>query len=81
MSTAGLKKPEPINTSLPSVRLFQGYIRHKQPVEIKLITGDLLLGTLNWLDANGLNLQVDDHPVMVWYSALVYVKPVGEPQA
>jgi len=81
MSTAGLKKPEPINTSLPSVRLLQGYIRHKQPVEIKLITGDLLLGTLNWLDANGLNCQVDDSAVMVWYSALVYLKPVGSPKA
>ena len=81
MSTAGLKKPEPINTSLPSVRLLQGYIRHKQPVEIKLITGDLLLGTLNWLDANGLNLQVDDSGIMVWYSALVYLKPVGKPTA
>ena len=78
-SAASLKKLEPINTSLPSTRLFQGYIRQKQPVEIKLITGDLLSGTLNWLDANGLNLQVDDRPVMIWYSALVYVTPVGEP--
>mgnify|MGYP001210777759 CR=1 FL=1 len=81
MSTAGLKKPEPINTSLPSVRLLQSYIRHKQPVEVKIMTGEAFSGILSWLDGNGICLKVDDRPFLIWYAAISYVKPIGDPQA
>jgi host factor-I protein len=59
----------------------QSYIRHKQPVEIKLITGEVLVGLLNWIDANCLNLKSEGQSFLIWFPALAYIKPVGSPQA
>lgn len=64
------------DTGLPSVRQVQGFIKDKQEVELKLSTDDLLVGKILWQDHNCLCL-VDhyEQPTLIWWQALVYLKP------
>lgn len=64
-------------TGLPSVRQIQSFIKEGQTVEVKLLTGDLLLGTLRWQDQNCVCLSQDEQPVIVWRHAIAYLKPEG----
>jgi host factor-I protein len=77
MSAAPARSHEPLDTSLPSVRNLQGFVRDKKPVELKLLTGDIFKGTLNWIDPDCLCLQNGSGEVLlVWRQALAYVKAV-----
>jgi host factor-I protein len=63
---------------LPSIRQVQEIIKEKQSVEIKLGTGDSLLGRIVWQDANFLCLiNPEDQHLLIWRQALVYIKPKG----
>ena len=60
----------------PSVRQMQGYIREKQNLEVKLLTGDVLTGNLFWQDEDCLCLQLSDGKnLTVWKQAIAYLKP------
>lgn len=64
------------NTSLPSIRQIQTYIKEKKEVEIKLITNDLHVGKVSWQDQNCICLLDQyDLPILIWLQAIVYVKP------
>jgi host factor-I protein len=63
------------DTGLPSIRQMQKYIKDKQEVELKLVTDDLLVGKISWLDPDYLCL-VDhyDQPILIRREAVVYLK-------
>ncbi len=66
-------------TGLPSVRLIQSYIKDKEQVEIKLVTGDLLAGRIFWLDHSCICLvDPSDKQILVSRPAIAYVKPTAE---
>ncbi|ERT09284.1 hypothetical protein M595_0708 [Lyngbya aestuarii BL J] len=64
------------DTGLPSIRQVQTYTQEKQPIEIKLLTNDILVGTVFWQDHHCICLQ-DEHqqPILVWRQAIAYIKP------
>ncbi|MCU0542812.1 MAG: RNA-binding protein hfq [Oscillatoriaceae cyanobacterium Prado104] len=65
-------------TGLPSVRLIQSYIKDKQQVELKLITGDLLVGRIFWQDNSCICLlDASEQQILIWRSALAYLKLSG----
>ncbi|MEM9816118.1 MAG: RNA-binding protein hfq [Cyanobacteria bacterium P01_D01_bin.6] len=63
-----------LESGLPSTRLLQTYLRDKRTVEVKLVTGDTITGTLAWQDPNCLCVDVDGAPTILWRSALVALK-------
>lgn len=63
-----------LETGLPSTRLLQTYMREKQTIAVKLVTGDTVTGTLAWQDPQCICLNVDDEPTVIWRSALVSLK-------
>lgn len=65
-----------LETGLPSIRLLQTYLRDKRTLEVKLVTGDVLRGTIAWQDSFCLCLEVDGESTLVWRSALAFVKAV-----
>jgi len=63
-------------TGLPSVRLIQSYIKDKEQVEIKLLTGDLLAGRIFWQDHSCICLlDPSDQQILISRPAIAYVKP------
>lgn len=65
-----------LETGLPSTKLIQTYLRDKRMVEVKLVTGDTVRGTLSWQDPNCVCLDVDGEAVLIWQSALALLKAV-----
>ena len=63
-----------LETGLPSTRLLQSYMRDKKTVEVKLVTGDTVIGTLSWQDPQCICVDVDGEPNMLWRSALASMK-------
>lgn len=63
-----------LETGLPSTRLLQSYMRDKKTIEVKLVTGDTVTGTLSWQDPQCICLNVDGEPTVLWRSALVFLK-------
>ena len=63
-------------TGLPSVRLIQSYIKDKQQIELKLVTGDLLTGRIFW-QANSCICLLDpsETQILISRSAIAYLKP------
>lgn len=59
----------------PSVRQMQNYIREKQNIEVKLLTGDVLNGTLFWQDNDCICLQSNGQNLTVWKQAIAFIKP------
>ncbi len=65
-------------TGLPSVRLIQSYIKEKQQIELKLITGDLLVGRVFWLDNSCICvLDSSEKQILVSRPAIAYIKTSG----
>lgn len=63
-------------TGLPSIRQVQAYIKDKQEIEIKVITGDVLAGKVFWQDQNCICLlDPDNQQVIIWRNAMVFLKP------
>ncbi|NJK37372.1 MAG: RNA-binding protein hfq [Oscillatoriales cyanobacterium RM2_1_1] len=66
------------NTTLPSIRQVQTWIKEKRSIEIKLVTSDTLVGTILWQDQNCICLQSNQTQAMVVYrQAIAYLKPQG----
>ena len=65
-----------LETGLPSIRQVQTIIREEKEVELKVTTGDVLVGKLRWQDQYCICvLDQYDQPTIVWRQAIVYVKP------
>lgn len=63
-------------TGLPSIRQIQGLIKDRQQVELKLLTQDLVMGTLLWQDQNCVCLMTqDEQRMIIWRQAIAYIKP------
>ncbi|MGE5656119.1 MAG: Hfq-related RNA-binding protein [Actinomycetota bacterium] len=62
-------------TGLPSIRLIQSYIKDKQQIELKLITGDLLVGRVFWQDPHCICLlDQSDQQILVGRQAIAYIR-------
>ncbi|MEG3896743.1 MULTISPECIES: Hfq-related RNA-binding protein [unclassified Microcoleus] len=65
-------------TGLPSVRLIQSYIKDKQQIELKLVTGDLLVGRIFWQDHSCICLlDASEKQILVSRQAIAYIKING----
>jgi host factor-I protein len=64
------------DTSLPSIRQLQELIKQKAVIELKLVTGDLLIGKVCWQDQNCVCI-VDDRnrQITIWKQAIAYYQP------
>jgi host factor-I protein len=62
--------------SLPSMRQLQTLITDKTKVEVKVTTGDLLIGKVIWHDTNCLCMQDHDgQSIIIWKQGIVFLKP------
>ncbi|MDF5719461.1 MAG: RNA chaperone Hfq [Rhizonema sp. PD37] len=62
--------------SLPSTRQVQNLIKQCDTIELKLLTGDLLTGTIIWQDQNCMCLvNENSQQTTVWKQAIAYIKP------
>ncbi|NEQ44519.1 MAG: RNA-binding protein hfq [Leptolyngbya sp. SIOISBB] len=66
-----------LEAGLPSTRLLQTYMREKQTIAVKLVTGDTVTGTLAWQDPQCICLDVDGELTVLWRSALVSLKGIA----
>ncbi|MBD2442827.1 RNA-binding protein hfq [Dolichospermum sp. FACHB-1091] len=65
------------DTSLPSIRQVQKWIREKVKVEFKLITDDLITGRVFWQDHNCICILNDNNEnITLWRQAIAYMKPL-----
>ncbi|NQZ65434.1 MULTISPECIES: Hfq-related RNA-binding protein [Cyanophyceae] len=65
------------DTTLPSTRQVQNLIKDKNAVEMKLLTGDTLNGSLVWQDPNCILLvQANGQKTTIWKQAIAYMKPL-----
>ncbi len=64
------------NTNLPNIRLVQSLIKDKKQVEVKLLTGDLLTGSVRWQDDDCICiLDSANEQNILWRQAIAYIKP------
>ncbi|WP_071192601.1 hypothetical protein [Trichormus sp. NMC-1] len=67
------------DTTLPSIRQVQNWIKQKPTVELKLVTGDLIIGKVFWQDANCVCiLDGNSEQITIWKQAIAYMKPQSE---
>ncbi|MBD2295487.1 hypothetical protein H6G06_18930 [Anabaena sphaerica FACHB-251] len=63
------------DTTLPSIRLVQNWIKQKATVEFKLVTGDLITGRVFWQDINCVCiLDGNNEQITVCRQAIAYMK-------
>ncbi|MFM2064445.1 MAG: hypothetical protein RLZZ507_4116 [Cyanobacteriota bacterium] len=63
------------DTTLPSIRLLQNWIKQKATVELKLMTGDVITGRVFWQDINCVCiLDANNEQTIVWKIAIAYMK-------
>jgi host factor-I protein len=68
------------DTALPSIRQVQTLIKEATVVELKLATGDLLIGRIGWQDRNCLCLlDENEQSTLVWWPAIAYLKRRNTP--
>ncbi|MDJ0619755.1 MAG: RNA chaperone Hfq [Calothrix sp. MO_192.B10] len=66
------------DTALPSIRQVQNLIKDKNAVEMKLLTGDTLTGTIVWQDPQCILLaQENGQKTTIWKQAIAYMKSLG----
>jgi host factor-I protein len=62
-------------TGLPSVRQVQNLIRDNAPIEVKLITGDVITGRVLWQDPQCICIQTEDQSKhQIWKQAIGFLK-------
>jgi host factor-I protein len=67
--------PSSFDTGLPSIRQLQTLIRDQKSVEVKVTTGDTLVGALTWQDANAICVKdADGQNTILMRGAIAYVK-------
>ncbi len=63
------------DTGLPSTRTIQTFVRDQQNIAIKAVTGDTLVGTIIWQDANALCIKdADGLDTILMRGAIAYIK-------
>ncbi|WP_413175840.1 Hfq-related RNA-binding protein [Anabaena azotica] len=63
------------DTTLPSIRQVQNWIKQKATIEIKLVTGDLIIGRTFWQDHNCLCIvDANNEQMIIWKTAIAYMK-------
>lgn len=63
------------DTSLPSIKQIQNLIKEKTSVELKLITGDVITGTVLWQDLQCLCIMSEDNQkITIFKGAIAYLK-------
>jgi host factor-I protein len=66
------------DTSLPSNRQIQNLIKQASPIDIKLITNEILTGKVIWQDHHSICLvDENNQQTIVWKQAIAYIKPKG----
>ncbi|MHC0064228.1 Hfq-related RNA-binding protein [Nostoc sp. UIC 10890] len=64
------------DTTLPSIRQVQNLIKQTTPVELKLLTGDVLTGKVLWQDPQCICIADENsQQSTVWKQAIAYIKP------
>ncbi len=63
-----------LETGIPSIRHLQEAIRDKQPIEVKLLTGDVFIGAVIWQDNQSLCVQQGEQSYVVSRHAIAYIK-------
>lgn len=72
-----------VDVTLPSIRHIHQIIRHQRdydtnPVEVKLVTGDVIIGNLKWIDQHCICMDGaqagQSHPFLIWHHAIAYIK-------
>ncbi|MDD4003364.1 MAG: RNA chaperone Hfq [Clostridia bacterium] len=48
--------------------------REKSPVQVKLINGDLLIGTIRGFDNETLILDIQDDQIMIYKNSIIYLQ-------
>ncbi len=67
------------DTSLPSIKQVQKLIKENKSVELKLITGDIIAGTVLWQDLQCFCVMgKDNQKITVWKQAIAYLKVNSE---
>ncbi|MEH1832875.1 MAG: RNA chaperone Hfq [Nostoc sp.] len=67
------------DTSLPSIRQVQNLIKQTKPVELKLLTGDVITGRVLWQDPHCICIaDQNSQQTIVWKQAIAYIKPKSE---
>ncbi|NEP17265.1 MAG: RNA-binding protein hfq [Leptolyngbya sp. SIO4C1] len=62
------------DTGLPSFRQVQMLIRDRQTIEVKLTTGDVLIGNIIWQDQHVICLETEGQSLMLMRGAVAYLK-------
>lgn len=63
------------DTTLPSIRQLQNWIKDKTPVEFKLMSGDVITGKVFWQDINCVCIvNANEERITVWKLAIAYMK-------
>jgi host factor-I protein len=74
--------PTPVKVSeldfnSPSTRRFQEFVKEKTAIEIRVLTGDGVIGRIAWQDADWLCVLDDrDRSTLVNRSAIAFIRPV-----
>ncbi|MEH2310392.1 MAG: RNA chaperone Hfq [Nostoc sp.] len=64
------------DTTLPSIRQVQNLIKQTIPVELKLLTGDIITGRVLWQDPQCICIADENsQQTTVWKQAIAYIKP------
>ncbi|MDZ8224856.1 MULTISPECIES: Hfq-related RNA-binding protein [unclassified Nostoc] len=63
------------DTTLPSIIQVQNLIKQTTPVELKLLTGDVLTGKVVWQDPQCICIADANSQHTVWKQAIAYIKP------
>ncbi|MBD0301472.1 MAG: RNA chaperone Hfq [Tolypothrix sp. T3-bin4] len=64
------------DTTLPSIRQVQNLIKQTTPVELKLLTSDVLTGRVLWQDPQCICIADENsQQTTIWKQAIAYIKP------
>lgn len=65
-----------LEIGLPSVRQLQSLIKDSKDVEIKMLTQDVVMGKMRWLDQHCICVvDQNQEQILVWRHAIAYIKP------
>lgn len=65
-----------VQIGLPSGRNISNWIKAGQPVEVKMLTNEVLEGKLRWQDSDCLGLiDATDNMILIWRHAIAYIRP------
>ncbi|MFN6461487.1 MAG: Hfq-related RNA-binding protein [Nostoc sp. DedVER02] len=64
------------DTTLPSIIQVQNLIKQTTPVELKLLTGDVITGKILWQDPQCMCIADENtQQTTIWKQAIAYIKP------